>query len=121
MQDAVAAEIGRREDRLPDFPCAHDTFTPPGLLPIALSAFWSVNATVLLIIGFLRRAAVLRHLALGLFAVTVVKVFVVDLGYLETIYRIISFVVLGGLLMLASLLYQRLASRLETEPADKQA
>jgi uncharacterized membrane protein len=88
-------------------------FSDPGLaMHLALSVFWSVNATVCLALGFARRVAVLRHLALGLFGITVVKVFIFDLSRLETVYRIISFAVLGVLLLFASLLYQRLSSRI---------
>ena len=90
---------------------------------VALSIFWGASALVILIVGFACRIPPLRHLALVLFGVTVVKVFVVDLGHLEMIYRIVSFAVLGFLLLSASLLYQRLAARLERSPApgiDKQ-
>ncbi len=57
-------------------------------------------------------------MALGLFAVTVGKVFIFDLGHLEMVYRIISFMVLGVLLLFASYLYQRLSSRLAASLAD---
>ena len=91
-----------------------DQFADPRLaMQVALSLSWGLNATGLLIIGFLRRVTVLRHLALGLFALTVVKVLLFDLANLEMIYRIISFAVSGVLLMFASLLYQRLSARLE--------
>ena len=79
---------------------------------VAPSVYWSLNATVMLIIGFARRLAALRHLAIGLFVVTLLKVFIFDLSQLEMMYRIISFAVLGVLMLFASLLYQRLSSRI---------
>jgi hypothetical protein len=94
-------------------------FADPSLaMHATLSIFWSVNATALLVLGFMRRVAPLRYLALGLFAVTVVKVVLFDLAKLEMIYRIISFMVLGILLLFASWLYQRLSARLGVTPAD---
>jgi uncharacterized membrane protein len=51
--------------------------------------------------------AALRQTALGLFAVTVVKVFFWDMGNVSTPFRIISFIVLGLMLIGASYLYHR--------------
>ncbi len=94
-------------------------FTDPQLaMHATLSVFWSLSAMALLILGFLRRVAPLRYLALGLFAVTIVKVFLFDLARLEMIYRIVSFMVLGVLLLFASWLYQRLSSRLDVATTD---
>ena len=68
------------------------------------------SAVALLAIGFARRIAPLRYLAIALFGVTIIKVFVVDLANLETVYRIVSFIVLGVLLLAASFLYQQLSA-----------
>lgn len=97
--------------RVFQFEAFRHRFTDAGLaMHVALSLFWSVSAIVLVILGFARRVAVLRHVALGLFGLTVAKVLIFDLAQLDTIYRIVSFVILGVLLLLASLLYQRLSS-----------
>jgi uncharacterized membrane protein len=48
-----------------------------------------------------------RYAALGLFGLTVIKVFAVDLGAVTTAYRILSFLVLGVVLLLVSLVYQK--------------
>lgn len=97
-----------------------ERFADPTLaMHVALSVFWSVSAVVLLAIGFARRIAPLRYLAITLFAMTIIKVFVVDLANLETVYRIVSFIVLGVLLLAASFLYQQLSARiLVNRPAD---
>ena len=90
-----------------------ERFADPTLaMHVALSVFWSVSAVVLLAIGFARRIAPLRYLAITLFGVTVLKVFIVDLANLETVYRIVSFIVLGILLLAASFLYQQLSARI---------
>jgi uncharacterized membrane protein len=48
-----------------------------------------------------------RWQALLLIALTIVKVFVVDVSQLDRGYRIVSFIVLGVLLLAISFVYQR--------------
>lgn len=74
---------------------------------LGLSIFWALYATVLILTGMARRAAILRWQALTLFAIVVAKVFFYDLSTLSRFYRIISFLVLGVLLLGVSFLYQR--------------
>jgi len=81
-----------------------------------LSVFWSVTAIGSLTIGMAGNLRELRYLAVGIFAVTVIKVVLVDMSYLGMIYRVVSFGVLGLLLLLASLFYQKRWSRLHREP-----
>ncbi|HNQ21615.1 MAG TPA: DUF2339 domain-containing protein [Phycisphaerae bacterium] len=76
-----------------------------------VSVFWSAAAVLALVLGIVRRHLVLRWAALVLFGVTVLKAFLIDLAHLEMVYRIVSFGVLGALLMAASLLYHNLAGR----------
>ncbi len=71
------------------------------------SALWMAYGAMLMIVGFVRRSAFVRWLALILIAVTVVKVFVYDVSQLERGYRIVSFIVLGALLLAISFVYQR--------------
>ena len=80
---------------------------------LALSVIWTVYGGALLVFGIVKRELILRIMALALLAVTIVKVFLVDLSSLKTIYRIISFVVLGGVLLAVSFLYQRYRKPLE--------
>jgi uncharacterized membrane protein len=79
---------------------------------MGLSILWTLYAFAAMGIGLQRRHSALRFGAIGLFALTVAKVFLVDLGRLDAGYRILSFVVLGGLLILASFLYTRYRERL---------
>jgi len=79
---------------------------------MGLSILWTLYAFAAMGIGIQRRQSALRFGAIGLFALTVAKVFLVDLGRLDAGYRILSFVVLGGLLILASFLYTRYRERL---------
>jgi uncharacterized membrane protein len=71
------------------------------------SALWMGYGAMLMIVGFVRRSAFVRWLALILIAVTIVKVFVYDVSQLERGYRIVSFIVLGVLLLAISFVYQR--------------
>ncbi len=72
-----------------------------------LSATWGTYATALTAAGFRQGYAPIRYLAIAVFGVTVVKVFTVDFSQLDSIYRILSSIALGLLLMGASYLYQR--------------
>jgi uncharacterized membrane protein len=74
---------------------------------MALSAWWAVYAAIVLAIGFRLRLSLLRWTALGLFALTVGKVFLRDMAELDEIYRIVAFFVLAILLGAAAWAYQR--------------
>ena len=71
------------------------------------SALWMAYGAMLMIIGFLRKSAFVRWQALLLIAATTVKVFVYDVSQLDREYRIVSFMVLGVLLLAISFVYQR--------------
>jgi uncharacterized membrane protein len=80
---------------------------------MSLSAWWSVYAAVVLAVGFRARQAWMRWTALGLFGLTVCKVFLFDMAGLDQIYRIVAFFVLAFLLGAAAWAYQRI------QPADE--
>ncbi len=71
------------------------------------STLWMAYGAVLMIIGFWRQSAFVRWQGLALIAVTVVKVFVYDTSQLDHVYRILSFIALGVLLLAVSFAYQR--------------
>ena len=75
---------------------------------MALSVVWGVYAVVWLAIGFWKKIWEFRIAALGLLAVVAIKVVLVDMATVKQIYRIISFVVLGLMMISASYLYHRL-------------
>ena len=58
-------------------------------------------------LGFARRSALLRWQAIVLIAVTIVKVFFFDVSELDHLWRVLSFMVLGALLLAISYAYQR--------------
>ena len=54
-----------------------------------------------------RHYAPVRYFAILLFAATLVKVFIVDIQQLAGIYRVIGFLLVGAILLVASFPYQR--------------
>jgi uncharacterized membrane protein len=78
----------------------------------SLSVVWALYAALLTGVGIARRLRLPRLLGIGLFAVTVVKVFFVDLSMLATVYRIVSCIILGLLLLGVSYAYNRCKDRL---------
>ena len=74
---------------------------------LMLSITWGAYATALVVIGLRRRFAPLRIFAMVVLALTIVKVFTVDLAQLQRVYRVVSMLALGVLLLLTSYLYQR--------------
>jgi hypothetical protein len=74
---------------------------------VALSVTWALYAAGLVFAGIRRRFAPARYLALGLFALVVAKVLAVDIAGLDRLYRMLSVLGVGVLLLVASYLYQR--------------
>ena len=74
---------------------------------LAVSVAWALYAATLVGLGFARRHAELRWVGLGVFALTVGKVFLFDMERLDMAYRVGAFLALGVLLVGASLLYHR--------------
>jgi uncharacterized membrane protein len=84
---------------------------------MALSIVWGVYAAAILVIGFWRNARILRLSALALFGATALKLVIVDMAKVEEVYRIVSFFVLGILMIAASYLYHRVEKKLVTSAA----
>lgn len=74
---------------------------------LSLSILWTVYATVLLILGMREKSSLIRWQALALFVLVVGKVFFYDSAFLERGYRILSFFVLGAVLLGVSFFYHR--------------
>jgi uncharacterized membrane protein len=72
-----------------------------------ISVAWALYATILLGIGFLRNLRLWRWLALGLLGITLLKVLFLDMAGVRQIWRVLSFLALGALLMICSYAYSR--------------
>lgn len=77
------------------------------LQQMLLSSSWLVVSSILIVIGIWKKNQVIRVTAIILFGIAILKIFIYDLSYLETIYRIISFIGLGLILLAASFVYQK--------------
>ena len=81
----------------------------PGQTPqVLLSAYWSILGLGALLFGLVRDDRRIRLAGLALLGLAVFKVFVYDLAALESIYRVLSFIALGLLLLAAAYAYQRI-------------
>ena len=74
---------------------------------LALTVMWTLYATALLVLGFRLSRSRLRWLAMALYGVSVVKLFVVDMANVQQLYRILAFFVLAVVLGLVARTYQR--------------
>lgn len=74
---------------------------------LALSGFWAALGLAALVAGLVVRRRALRLGGLGLLALAVGKVFIVDLSKLESMWRVGSFLALGLLLLAGAFAYQR--------------
>jgi uncharacterized membrane protein len=81
----------------------------PGQTPqVLLSAFWAIVGLSGIVAGLLRDVRLLRLGGLALLGLAAAKVFAYDLSELESIYRALSFIALGLLLLGGAFAYQRI-------------
>lgn len=74
---------------------------------MALSILWALLAFAAVAAGFRWKFTILRYAALALLGITVVKVLLVDMARVAAIWRILSFLAVGALLLGVSYIYQR--------------
>ena len=82
----------------------HTLASDAGLLR---TVWWAIVGLITIGIGFIKKEQVLRRLAIGIFAATVVKLLIFDFATLSTGVRIVASILTGLLLIGASYLYQR--------------
>jgi len=76
-----------------------------------ISITWALYGAALMIIGFWKNLRILRYLAIGLFALLLIKVFILDTRNIENVYRIAAFLATGVTLVGVSYLYQFLKKK----------
>lgn len=88
---------------------------------VTLSLLWSLYSIGAVVVGIVRRYRPIRLFGIALFFLAIVKVFAIDIWTLERLYRILSVIGLGVLLLAVAFLYQRFKKLLfDTEaPAPK--
>jgi hypothetical protein len=77
------------------------------LQQLSLSGVWLLYSIALMVIGIIRRVQTVRITSIILFGITILKIFILDLSFLDTLYRIFSFIGLGLILLTVSFVYQR--------------
>lgn len=76
-----------------------------------LSVSWAASGAVLILVGLRRQYPPIRYFAILLLAVAILKVFLVDLAQLQRVYRVLSVIGLGIMLLITSYFYQRAQRR----------
>ncbi|HEY0549888.1 MAG TPA: DUF2339 domain-containing protein, partial [Verrucomicrobiae bacterium] len=77
-----------------------------------LTVSWAALAAALFILGFVLRERMYRWLGLGILACAVGRVFLSDVWKLETIYRILSFMALGVVLLALGFIYNKFQEKI---------
>lgn len=95
---AAISRVGENADELRNLMLARQ---------LSISVIWAVYGGGMLAVGFWRTNRLLRLMGMGLLGLAIVKVFAWDLRALELIYRVISLIVLGVILLVVSFLYQQ--------------
>jgi hypothetical protein len=79
----------------------------------AVSAFWGLLALISLYAGLRQRRRLLRVGGFVLFGISLGKIFLFDLPSLSSAQRALSFLAVGGVLLLGGFFYQRLHAQFE--------
>ncbi|MDP1678417.1 MAG: DUF2339 domain-containing protein [Bacteroidota bacterium] len=77
------------------------------LQQLSISGIWLTYSVILMSFGIWRRLRGLRFVAIFVFGITILKIFIYDLSFLETLFRIFSFMGLGFILLAVSFVYQK--------------
>jgi uncharacterized membrane protein len=85
-----------------------------------LSAVWAVQALVLVWLGLIWRDLLRRGMGLTLFGIIVLKVFIFDTAELSEVYRILSYILSGLVLLLGAYVYQRFSKELLADEPEKE-
>jgi uncharacterized membrane protein len=80
---------------------------------VALSMMWLVYSISALSIGIAKKAMWVRRFAIALLTVTIFKIFIVDTSGLSDVYRFISFMTLGVILLVVGYSYYRFKDRID--------
>ncbi|OYD08886.1 DUF2339 domain-containing protein [Paludifilum halophilum] len=78
---------------------------------LTLSGVWLFYSLALMGAGIWKKLQILRWMSILLFGMTILKIFIFDLSFLDTLYRIFSFIGLGLVLLGVSYLYQKYKHR----------
>jgi len=78
------------------------------IIKTGLPVLWGILAFVFLIIGIKKQQKSLRIIALSLLGITILKLFLYDISNISETGKIISFILLGILILVISFVYQKI-------------
>ena len=105
QQDALNLTLARERINNTDYYQSFEALS--NRRQLTLSLVWGLCSILAVVAGMMKRFRPVRLFGIGLFVLAIVKVFCIDIWRLEQLYRIISTVALGGLLLGVAFLYQR--------------
>ncbi len=79
---------------------------------VSLSIFWLLYALGGLAVGIFKRSLFARYFSIFLFGVSIFKIFLYDTANLSDVYRFVSFIVLGIILLIVGFSYYRFKDRI---------
>lgn len=70
-----------------------------------ISLSWALYSALITVAGILTKRKYLLNTGIAIFLITIIRIFVFDLAFLEPIFKLIAFMALGLLLMFVSFMY----------------
>lgn len=86
---------------------------------LTLSLLWGAYALYLIVFGLIKDHKYIRITAITLFGITLLKLFFYDISDMGTIAKTIVMIILGGLLLVASFLYNKFKKPSNVQPENK--
>ena len=77
------------------------------LSSLGVSIFWATYAGIILFIGVIKEFRLIRIGGLIVLAIPIAKLFLYDVFSLDQIYRVAAFLILGAILIIGGLMYQK--------------
>ncbi len=77
------------------------------VIKTGITILWGAYSFFLIIFGFMRKHKILRLAGIFLFLITLIKLFIFDLGSISTLGKMIVFIALGVFLLIISFVYQK--------------
>jgi uncharacterized membrane protein len=74
---------------------------------LVISILWGIYSLALFVFGIAKERSPAKIAGFIMALLTIIKVFLFDLSYLEAVYRILSLVILGVILLTISFIYQK--------------
>lgn len=93
--------------------CSRLVILKAGGFGLYLTAAWAVLALVIFCVGFAWRERIYRWHGLSVLACALGRVVIFDVWRLETVYRILSFLALGGVLLVLGFIYSKYQEKIK--------